>query len=197
MGGGGDASRVETAVGLTIPAAEIVRKPAVPFAIGFRYPPEFEAAVILLLEQARQRKISQLAVTLGLPRRPRSTGARSQNHHFRGHCADIAAQLIAPDTEGARYNPEEIADAMKRMAVAEGYPSKLGADGIEVPESEALASVEQETVLINVCHRFADIHSFWLTEYDDTVKPPVPYRTVGGRTREEMERERARAIPGC
>jgi hypothetical protein len=174
-------------VGLTIPAAEIIRKPTAPFAIGFRYPPEFEAAVILLLEQARRRKISQLAVTLGLPRRPRSTGERSQNHHFRGHCRDIAAQVVDIETGVPLYTEDEIAQAMKRMAVSNGYPTRLGVDGIEIPESEAVASVEQANVLINTTHQFADEQSFWLHEYDDTVTPPVSYRTVGGRTRKEME----------
>lgn len=187
MDRGGNAPCVETAVGLTIPAAEIIRKPTAPFAIGFRYAPEFEAAVITLLEQARRKKISQLAVHLSLPFRPRSTGKRSQNHHFRGHCRDISLQLVEPETDLLAYTEGEIADAMKRMAVADGYHTKMSADGIEVPESEAVASMEQENILINVCHRFADEHALWLTEYDDTVDPPVAYRTVGGRTREEME----------
>lgn len=55
--------------------------------------------------------------------------------------------------------------------------------------SEGDASVEQETFINRVLQRYADIHGFWLTEYDDDTDPehPIAYRSVGGRTRKEME----------
>lgn len=110
------------------------------------------------------------------PFRPRTTGRRSQCNRFRGGCRDIAEQL--------GYEPEQIADALKRMAVEEGYPTRYAIDGAKIPISEAACSVEEESLLIKVMNRFADQYSLYLTEYGDD---GVPYRTVGGRTRKEME----------
>jgi hypothetical protein len=118
--------------------------------------------------------------------RPRSTGYRSQCNRFRGHCADIAAQVLDGKGEPA-YTEREIAEAMKRMAVEEGWPTHLSVDGIEEPMSESTATVEQEDILLKVQQRFADLNDLFLTEYDDSAAPPIPYRSKGGRTRQEME----------
>ena len=119
------------------------------------------------------------------PFRPRTTGYRSQSARFHGHCEDIAIQLVIAET-GRIYSPEEIADAFKRMAVEYGYPTHLSVDGIEVPNSEADLSLEQESILLKVQQRYADIHGFWTTEYSQDGKHT--YRSVGGRTEEEMGR---------
>ena len=118
--------------------------------------------------------------------RPRSTGYRSQSSRFRGHCDNIAEQVV--NAKGIPvYSAKEIAEAMKRMAVAEGWPTKLSIDGNEVPMSEGDATMEQENILLMVQQRFADSHDLWLYEYDDSVAPPVPYKSKCGRTRREME----------
>lgn len=119
--------------------------------------------------------------------RPRTTGYRSQSNRFRGHCDDIAGQ-IKDGVDGVQsYSSHEIAEALKRMAVYQGWPTKLSPDGIEVPISEAEASVEEEQILLMVQQQFADAHDLWLIEYDDSVAPPIPYKSVAGRTRKEME----------
>lgn len=109
------------------------------------------------------------------PFRPRTTGPRSQENKFRGGCRDIAEQLDVPF--------EDVCEAMRRMAVDEGYPTKFGIDGRESPISTARASREEEAILIRVLHRFADENNLYLTEYDDEEKP---FRSVGGRSRTEM-----------
>ena len=95
---------------------------------------------------------------------PRTTGPRSQNTRFRGHCKSVAEQLSTP---GRPYTTNEIADAIKRMAVDEGYPVTMAIDGVVVPQSEAHASMHEATILITVVQRFADEHGLWLIEYVD------------------------------
>lgn len=109
------------------------------------------------------------------PFRPRTTGPRSQENKFRGGCRDISEQLDVPF--------EDVCEAIRRMAVEEGYPVKYTIDGKEAPISTARASREDEALLIRVMHRFADENNLYLTEYDDEGKA---FQTVGGRSREEM-----------
>lgn len=171
---------------VTIPAAYFIRKDTVPQHIGFRYDRSFEESVEALLQKAWKKKITQLRVDLALPEKPRSTGRHSQNSHIWGHCTDIADQIT--DDEGfCLYTKSEIEQAMLRMAVSEGYPTKLSIDGSEVPASLSRATSEEAAVVIDVIHRFADIHNLYLTEYD--TETMQPYRTIGGRSREEMENE--------
>ena len=94
---------------------------------------------------------------------PRTTGHRSQNTRFRGHCRDIAKQLSTPDRT---YSAEYVAEAMKRMAVREGYPREVcPIDGRSIPQSEALANREEAALLITQTQDFADQHAMYLTEY--------------------------------
>jgi len=121
------------------------------------------------------------------PFRPRKTGYRSGSARLHGHCADLAEQLT-DESKGIRYSPEQVKQAMKRMAASEhGWPTFMDIDGTEQPMSEADASVEQETFINRVIQKFADFHGFYLTEYDDAdPKHPIAYRSIGGRTKAEM-----------
>ena len=112
--------------------------------------------------------------------RPRTTGPRSQSNRFRGGCRAIAQQL-PPDADGRGYRAEQVAEAIKRMAVAEGYPTYLDEmDGTEQAQSEADASMEQAGILIKVLQRFADLHGMWLWEYDEKRRA---YKSYAGQTR--------------
>jgi hypothetical protein len=133
-----------------------------------------------------EKKNRYLDLRLDLPRKPRSIGPRSTNNRIRGHCANIAEQL-AGDGKKANLSEEEVYAAMKRMSVDEGYPTYLSIDGIEQPLPMHNASEEQALIVCKVINRFADVHNLWLMEYDDTVSPPISYRSLGGRTRQEME----------
>jgi hypothetical protein len=168
---------------VVIPAGEIIRKPQAKHKIGLRYHPEFEDQVQALLSEARKKGVTQLAWTIQLPYRPRSTGPRSQNSRIHGHAKDISEQLV--DDDGAPiYTPDEVKEAMKRLAVKEGYPTKYSPiDDEVIPKPTRNASVEEAKLLSDVIQRFADEHGMWLTEYDDD----GPYKSVGGRSREEME----------
>ena len=167
-----------------IPNASIIRKENMPNKIGFKFQDVFVDSVAQLLGEAARRNISQLCVKLQLPFRPRSTGYRSQNSRFHGHCKDIADQCV--DEAGRLiYSQEEIKEYLKREAVKEGYPTKWSPlDEAVIPIGTSEASVEDMGVLIQVVNRCADEHSFWLTEYDEN---NVPYKSLAGRTRAEME----------
>lgn len=147
--------------------------------IELRFHPSFAPGVAGLVDNLRGKRTSQVHVELKPPFRPRTTGERSQNNRLWGHCTDIAQQLIGDD--GAPlYEPEDIKEAMCRMAVEEGYPTTLSLDGVEQPKRTRNASVEEVSLVLNVIQRFADTHGLWLTEYDEH----GPYRTVAGRPRE-------------
>jgi hypothetical protein len=101
---------------------------------------------------------------------------------------DLAEQLT-DESKGIHYTPDQVKQAMKRMAAsAGGWPTYLDIlDGTEQPMSEGDASMEQETFINRVLQRFADEHNFWLTEYIDPEKPELgTYRSIGGRSQEEM-----------
>ena len=83
-------------------AAKSVRMPKVPVnrlagGLGVAVPEEYQGAVLKLLDAARDRGGGRayLRVDLELPYRPRSTGPRSQQNRIRGHCADIAEQIMS------------------------------------------------------------------------------------------------------
>jgi len=119
-----------------------------------------------------------MRVTLEPVKRPRSTGPQSQNNHVWGHCQNIADQLVDPETGEPYYNATEIEQAMLRMSVEEGYPTKMSPDGYEVPKSFRDATIEEAKIVIDVIHRYADIHQLWLMERDpDTGEE---YKAIGG-----------------
>jgi predicted amidohydrolase len=85
------------------------------------------------------------------------------------------------------YTKRDIDSALRRMSVSEGLRTFLNIDGAEEAiHCSDMTDVEADLVE-RVKQRFADEHGLWLTEYDETVNPPVPYRSVGGRSRAEME----------
>ncbi len=77
---------------------------------------------------------------------PRSTGEGSQNHHVNGHI-----QTIARET-GNDF--DTVKAWVKMEAVGQGYPFKTFR-GAVVPQSEALSSVAECGILIDVTHRLA------------------------------------------
>ncbi len=130
-----------------------------------------------------KKKGGKFTLAFGHFQRKRTTGLRSQNSRLHGNCSDIAEQLV--DKDGTpTYTPEQIKSAMKRMGISENYPTVLGVDGVEEALPTRFASVEQLSIVLNVLNRFCDIHSLWLTEYDEE---GLRYRSLAGRSRKEME----------
>ena len=165
-------------------------------------------------------------VRIDPPFQPRTTGPRSQSARFNGHCQDLMEQMVDARTGAPLYTLSEIREAMKRIAREDGYPTHMSLDGIEVCDSESSLSKQQMTALLRRQQLFADTHGYWLTEYDESDCPEclmgyvkgeaqgevtsqkcprckgkgkmlVAYRSLQGRTLEEMRRYQAeRGVSG-
>jgi len=138
---------------------------------------EYKEAVIALGKRSNEKHNGYLTVSIGTPKKPRTTGFRSQNSKVWGMVHDIVNQLTAGGAEDV--DEKYVYEAFKRMAVQEGYPSRFNPiDGKEEPESQSLVSVEQDMILISVIMKFADENNFYLTEYDEN---GLPIKVVGGK----------------
>ena len=87
--------------------------------------------------------------------RSRTTGWKSQNHHIRGHEAQIAREL--------GQDPDSIHDYMKREAIGRGYPYDL-INEIVIPWSESRIDTIQASLLIDEIHQFAAEYGINLIE---------------------------------
>ena len=99
------------------------------------------------LEKCRDKHNDYVLVTLQPPKRPRTTGNDSQNHHLNGHIMQICAET------GNDY--DAVKDAVKMLAVSTmGYPYKT-IGGQIVPQRERDASVDECALLIEAAHVLA------------------------------------------
>ena len=86
-------------------------------------------------------------VTMQPPKKPRTTGKESQNHHLNGHIMQICAET------GNDY--DAVKDAVKMLAASTmGYPYKT-IGGQIVPQRERDASVDECALLIEAAHVLA------------------------------------------
>jgi len=98
-------------------------------------------------------------VKISRPKRPRTTGYLSQNHHWRGHCRDIMEQTGNSMTA--------VANALKEYAVEfYGYPEDV-IFGKMKPRSEADLDTVEMGLLIDATHQFAAEWGYWLRESED------------------------------
>ena len=99
------------------------------------------------LRKCRDKNNDYVLVTLQPPKRPRTTGKDSQNHHLNGHIMQICAET------GNDY--DAVKDAVKMLAVSTmGYPYKT-IGGQIVPQRERDASVDECALLIEAAHVLA------------------------------------------
>ena len=123
-----------------------------------------EAALIPAWAQADLHRLATKADKHGgtvsyaitLPRRPRTTGERSQNHRINGHCQQIAMET------GCSFGAVKM--HMKRLAIDRGYPFDTLPDGTVAPKSEADVTVEEATYLIETINQFAGEYGIELRE---------------------------------
>jgi len=86
-------------------------------------------------------------LTLQPPKRPRTTGKGSQNHHLNGHIMQICNET------GSSYNA--VKDKIKRIAVENmGYPYEL-VNGHIHPQGESECSTDECAKLIEAAHVLA------------------------------------------
>lgn len=113
-------------------------------------PPADEGANVLIkreLKKCRDKHNDFVLVTLQPPKRPRTTGKDSQNHHLNGHIMQICRET-GEDYETVKY-------CIKMIAVEKmGYPSKEIAGHI-FPQPEREASTDECALLIEAAHILA------------------------------------------
>ena len=104
-------------------------------------------------------KSRQLSVKLSKPRKPRTTGYRSQNHHLNGHIQQIAAFT------GDSF--DDVKRHVKREAIAADYPTHTTSFGDVEPMSESDASTAECAILIETAHRIASEFDIKLKEFEE------------------------------
>jgi hypothetical protein len=99
------------------------------------------------LERCRDKNNDFVLITMQPPKRPRTTGEGSQNHHLNGHLLQICNET------GNDY--DTVKDAVKQLAVEQmGYPYKT-IGGRIVPQRERECSTDECAKLIEAAHILA------------------------------------------
>jgi len=99
-----------------------------------------------------------LEIKISTPRKLRTTGEYSQNHHLNGHI-----QTICEET-GNDF--DTIKAIVKQMAVSMGYPFRTYKNMI-IPYSEAESSTTEYAILIEAVHRLAAEEGIQLVETEE------------------------------
>ena len=108
------------------------------------------------LRKCRDKHNDYVLVTLQPPKKPRTTGKESQNHHLNGHIMQICNET------GNSY--DVIKYCVKMIAVEQmGYPYKTIAGHI-VPQPESESSTDECALLIEAAHILAAQLSIILQE---------------------------------
>ena len=108
------------------------------------------------LERCKDKNNDYVLVTLQPPKRPRTTGEGSQNHHLNGHIMQICNET------GNSY--DVIKYCVKMIAVEQmGYPYKTIVGHI-VPQPESESSTDECAKLIEAAHVLAAQLSIILQE---------------------------------
>ena len=94
-----------------------------------------------------RRKIFQVRAVISKPRKARTTGEKSQNHHLNGHVQQIARST------GNSFDAVKL--YIKREAVGQGYPFETLPSGDIMPVSEADTDTVECGILIEVAHQTA------------------------------------------
>jgi hypothetical protein len=108
------------------------------------------------LRKCRDKHHDYVLLTLQPPKRPRTTGKGSQNHHLNGHIIQICNET------GNNY--DAIKYCVKMLAVEEmGYPYEI-IDGHIWPKAEHESSTDECAKLIEAAHVWAAQHGIILQE---------------------------------
>jgi len=125
-------------------------------AICFEIPIPYRTPLWAMVESA---KTDYWNVKISRPKRPRTTGWKSQNHHINGHCQQIAMET------GNSFTA--VKERMKELAIGRGYPKETLVDGSVKPKSEADIDTVEAGYLIDTIHQFADEWNIRLIEEDE------------------------------
>ena len=97
------------------------------------------------------------------PRKPRTTGYKSQNHHFNGHIQQICVETGIDKYRDFWYTKMQC----KYDAIPRGYPFFTMRDGSVIPKSESDSSTEECALLIETAHQLAAELNIELKESDE------------------------------
>ncbi len=136
----------------------ILRRKFVKGHVAFELPsdPAMRGAIGRELEKIRDRHNDYALVTIEPPKRSRTTGEGSQNHHLNGHIMQIC------NATGNDY--DFVKTAVKMKAVENmGYPYMEFA-GVIVPKPERESSTDECAKLIEAAHVIAAEYGIILQE---------------------------------
>lgn len=102
----------------------------------------------------KAQPLDRFDIMLSTPRKKRSTGPWSQNHHLNGHCVQIA-NSTGQDFEAVKLY-------VKRAAIARGLPLKLKPDGdvlLSIVDGEPvpISEADMDTIQCGWCIEEAHI----------------------------------------
>jgi len=130
---------------------------------SLKLPADYQQAMHLLMKHCFEKKGGFCSFSISEPKTKKSTGYKSQNSHFHGHCASIAEDTGQPVEDVKKY--------LKAQAVGRGYPMLMKDDeplldfwGQIQGESMSDITSEQCSMLIETAHQFADENGIRLIE---------------------------------
>ena len=130
----------------------------VPGRVAFAPPeePGARAKIKRELGKCREKNNGYVLVTFQPPKRPRTTGPYSQNHHLNGHIMQICNET-SNSYDAIKY-------CVKMLAAEEmGYPYDI-IDGHIWPKGESECSTDECAKLIEAAHVWAAQHGIILQE---------------------------------
>ncbi|MCK9570955.1 hypothetical protein M0R72_18545 [Candidatus Pacearchaeota archaeon] len=141
---------------MTIPAFNDWHYDSVLRVYGCTIPQEFWPSFQVVADKSLKSRGGYLSLTIDLPKRPRSTGPGSASNHLHGHCQQLTMVFDMSIDRVKMY-------IKIRAALEMGYPAEM-INGIAIPQSEALATVEEESKLIEMAHIVASERGVALIE---------------------------------
>jgi hypothetical protein len=133
--------------------AQFFRKKGINDMFGVIVPEHLREKSFQLIDKCIEKHAGYGRVEIATPRRIRTTGKFSQNHHLNGHITQICNET------GNDF--EQIKLYIKRKAMGMGFPPKVDldgniiyslVDGEALPQSEADSTVEECAILIEAAH---------------------------------------------
>jgi hypothetical protein len=120
-----------------------------------KIPTDYKAKEQEILKYCHEKRGGYVSLHIRSPKMKRTTGEKSQSHHFNGHVGQIA--------EYTGYTHDEVKVYIKSIAVSWGYPQEETEEGDvrfdlwgnPVGISEAESSVGECSILIEVAHWLA------------------------------------------
>ena len=139
---------------MTIPATDKWDWQSSSNTLQLRFPDDGQIGA--LVAKSRKTRGGFLSFDINLPKRPRSTGENSQNHHLWGHSEQIGEHL--------GYDRREMLYLIAEMTP--GWPM-AEYNGKMIPRSESLIDSETSARAIETAHRIAIENGIRLREGDE------------------------------